>query len=83
MLTQDQTQMMNGITSHCSHSVVPIVPTSLLVRVVLAVACVNGGLKMPVASEEGGEFIVFHQIDFQFRLSFNTYFLSYMEAFFY
>jgi hypothetical protein len=52
--------MMSGITSHCSHSVVPIVQTSLLVRVVLAVACVNGGLKMPDAPEGGGEFIVFH-----------------------
>jgi len=72
--------MMNGITSHCSHSVVPTVPTSLLVRVVLAVTCVNGGLKMPVASGGGGEFIVFHHIDFKFCLSFNTYFLSYVEA---
>ena len=83
MLLQGQTQMMNGITSHCSHSVVPIVPTSLLVRVVLAVTCVNGGLKMPVASEGGGEFIVCHQIDLQFLLSFNAHFLSYVEAFFF
>jgi len=60
LLTQGQTQMMNGITSRCSRSVVPIVPTSLLVRVVLAVTCVNGGLKMPIASEGGGEFIDFH-----------------------
>jgi hypothetical protein len=47
---------MNGITSRCSHSVVPIVPTTLLVRAVLAVVFVSGGLKMLGAPEEGGEF---------------------------
>lgn len=51
---------MNGITSHCSHSVVPIAPTTLLVRVVLAVVSVNGGLKMLAVPEVGGEFIPKH-----------------------
>jgi hypothetical protein len=47
---------MSGITSRCYHLVVPIVPTTLLVRVVLAVISVNGGLKMLDASEGAGEF---------------------------
>jgi hypothetical protein len=55
LFAQGQTQMMNGITSHCSHSVVPIVPTSFLVRIVLAVTSVNGGLKMPVAPDGEGK----------------------------
>jgi hypothetical protein len=51
---------MNGITSHCSHSVVPIAPTTLLVRAVLAVVCVNGGLRLLAVTEGGGEFIPQH-----------------------
>jgi hypothetical protein len=46
---------MNGITSHCSHLVVPIAPTTLLVRAVLAVDFVNGGLKMLAVPERGGK----------------------------
>jgi hypothetical protein len=47
---------MNGITSHCSHSAVLIVPTTSLVRAVLTVVSVSGGLKMLGVPEEGGEF---------------------------
>jgi hypothetical protein len=63
-LAQGQIQMMNGITSHCYHSVVPIVRTTLLVRVVLAVTFVSGGLKMLDVPDGGGEFVACHRIDF-------------------
>lgn len=49
---------MSGITSHCSHSVVLIAPTTLVVRAVLAVVSVSGGLKMLAVPEGGGEFIL-------------------------